>query len=252
MIKFFRKIRQQMLNENKFSKYLLYAIGEIVLVVIGILIALQINNWNSKRIDSNRVLQYYERMHQELEDTKLSSIRFHAGIDELLQMNRRSLTLLNTKNKDSLQRLSETLGALATGYSNSFSFPIIEEFLNQDYLAKIPNDSIKFHLQNFSRFLTISKSHDDYIFNQYRTVIEPFFNENINYQEVAVPAQKKNLIPGGPATDFVRFSNNLKLWNILSFKVEVLAEQKTELNQLLALMEVLDKELLKELEGNTK
>lgn len=46
MIKFFRKIRQQLLSENKFSKYLLYAVGEIVLVVIGILIALQINNWN--------------------------------------------------------------------------------------------------------------------------------------------------------------------------------------------------------------
>tara|TARA_R110002153_G_scaffold259377_1_gene419023 strand:- start:73 stop:795 length:723 start_codon:yes stop_codon:yes gene_type:complete len=46
MIKFFRKIRQKLLSENKFSKYLLYAIGEIVLVVIGILIALQINNWN--------------------------------------------------------------------------------------------------------------------------------------------------------------------------------------------------------------
>ena len=46
MIKFFRKIRQRLLTENKFSKYLLYAVGEIVLVVIGILIALQINNWN--------------------------------------------------------------------------------------------------------------------------------------------------------------------------------------------------------------
>ncbi len=46
MIKLFRKIRQNLLTENKFSKYLLYAIGEIVLVVIGILIALQINNWN--------------------------------------------------------------------------------------------------------------------------------------------------------------------------------------------------------------
>ncbi|MFD2824508.1 DUF6090 family protein [Lacinutrix iliipiscaria] len=46
MIKFFRKIRQNLLTENKFSKYLLYAIGEIILVVIGILIALSINNWN--------------------------------------------------------------------------------------------------------------------------------------------------------------------------------------------------------------
>ena len=49
MIKFFRKIRQRLLSENKFSKYLMYAIGEIVLVVIGILIALSINNWNEGR-----------------------------------------------------------------------------------------------------------------------------------------------------------------------------------------------------------
>ena len=49
MIKFFRKIRQKLLNENRFSKYLVYAIGEIVLVMIGILLALQVNNWNELR-----------------------------------------------------------------------------------------------------------------------------------------------------------------------------------------------------------
>jgi hypothetical protein len=52
MIKFFRKIRQNMLMENKTGTYFKYAIGEIVLVVIGILIALSINNWNSKRIEN--------------------------------------------------------------------------------------------------------------------------------------------------------------------------------------------------------
>lgn len=49
MIKLFRRIRQQLLSEGKTSKYFKYAIGEIVLVVIGILIALQINNWNEKQ-----------------------------------------------------------------------------------------------------------------------------------------------------------------------------------------------------------
>lgn len=53
MIKFFRKIRQNLIMENKTSKYLKYAIGEIVLVVIGILIALQINTWNNQ-IESNK------------------------------------------------------------------------------------------------------------------------------------------------------------------------------------------------------
>jgi hypothetical protein len=51
MIKLFRNIRQNLLMENKTEKYFKYAIGEIVLVVIGILIALQINNWNEQRKD---------------------------------------------------------------------------------------------------------------------------------------------------------------------------------------------------------
>lgn len=49
MINFFRKTRKQLANENKFKKYFKYAFGEIVLVVLGILIALQINNWNERR-----------------------------------------------------------------------------------------------------------------------------------------------------------------------------------------------------------
>ena len=59
MLKFFRKIRQNLLMENKTGKYFKYAIGEIVLVVIGILIALQINNWNEERkanISENKAL----------------------------------------------------------------------------------------------------------------------------------------------------------------------------------------------------
>lgn len=49
MIKFFRTIRKKLLNQNRFNKYMLYAIGEIILVVIGILIALQINDWNDQK-----------------------------------------------------------------------------------------------------------------------------------------------------------------------------------------------------------
>ena len=56
MIKLFRKIRQTLLSEGKTGKYLKYAIGEIVLVVIGILIALSINNWNENRKRQNEEL----------------------------------------------------------------------------------------------------------------------------------------------------------------------------------------------------
>ena len=53
MIKFFRQIRGSLINQNKIGKYFKYAIGEIILVVIGILIALQINTWNQQRIQNN-------------------------------------------------------------------------------------------------------------------------------------------------------------------------------------------------------
>jgi len=69
MIKFFRKIRQGLLNENKFSKYLLYAIGEILLVVIGILIAVSINNWNENRKLQNEELNLLEEVKSNLETT---------------------------------------------------------------------------------------------------------------------------------------------------------------------------------------
>ena len=67
MIKLFRHIRQNLIMENKTGKYLKYAIGEIVLVVIGILIALQINNWNEQKKQDRLEKEYYCRL---LEDTQ--------------------------------------------------------------------------------------------------------------------------------------------------------------------------------------
>ena len=67
MIKFFRKIRQRLLIENKFSKYVIYAIGEIVLVVIGILIALQINNWNENKKQEQRAIIYANKIINDIE-----------------------------------------------------------------------------------------------------------------------------------------------------------------------------------------
>ncbi len=79
MIKFFRKIRQKTLTENKFGKYLTYAIGEIILVVIGILIALSINNWNENRKNSIEEKAILESL---LENLKLSKIQSESLIAE--------------------------------------------------------------------------------------------------------------------------------------------------------------------------
>ncbi len=80
MIKFFRKIRQTLLSENKLGKYLLYAIGEIFLVVIGILLALGINNWNQDKKDQKLEEQYYCRL---LEDVKQDYKNYNNSIDLL-------------------------------------------------------------------------------------------------------------------------------------------------------------------------
>jgi hypothetical protein len=72
MIKFFRKIRQKLLRENRFTRYLIYAIGEIVLVVIGILIALQINNWNEQRKERGREVEFLKGLKTDLLADKAS------------------------------------------------------------------------------------------------------------------------------------------------------------------------------------
>ncbi|MDR5590980.1 DUF6090 family protein [Christiangramia sp. SM2212] len=75
MIKFFRNIRRRLIQENRFTRYLIYAIGEIVLVVIGILIALQINNWNEERKMKKLEVSYYKNLRKDL---KLDSIEYQS------------------------------------------------------------------------------------------------------------------------------------------------------------------------------
>ena len=68
MLTFFRRIRKGLLTDGATSKYLLYAIGEILLVMIGILLALQVNNWNEERRDSQRFIAELEELRAELLD----------------------------------------------------------------------------------------------------------------------------------------------------------------------------------------
>lgn len=94
MIKFFRKIRQQLLSQNRFSKYMIYAIGEIILVVIGILIALQINNWNNNKIDNAKIKASLQDIHNELVKDSLKQIEFiefaKKEVDYNLELNQRA------------------------------------------------------------------------------------------------------------------------------------------------------------------
>ena len=75
MITLFRRIRQKLIASGSITKYLLYAVGEILLVVIGILIALQVNNWNQGRIDANKEQRYITELSRDLR-AQLQEIEF--------------------------------------------------------------------------------------------------------------------------------------------------------------------------------
>tara|TARA_R110002124_G_scaffold269563_1_gene437479 strand:- start:157 stop:921 length:765 start_codon:yes stop_codon:yes gene_type:complete len=113
MIKFFRKIRQKLLTENKFSKYLIYAIGEIILVVIGILIAIQLNNINENRKERDKELTFLLRLKDDINSdiTDLSQQDSIAESRELssnkaLEVFYKSKTVEDILTTDSLFRLN--------------------------------------------------------------------------------------------------------------------------------------------------
>ena len=70
MVPIFKHIRQKLLNQNRVTRYLVYAIGEIFLVVIGILIALQVNNWNETRKISSQKKVLLENLQQDFEENQ--------------------------------------------------------------------------------------------------------------------------------------------------------------------------------------
>lgn len=144
MIKFFRKIRQRTITENRFSKYLLYAIGEIVLVVVGILIALQINTWNENRINNNKETAIVSDLNQEFQKNKAkldSTIAYHqnilGAISEVMRLIGEPEELVLEHNTDSLIYLTIDYGDFSPSQS------VISELISSGKLNLISSDSLR-------------------------------------------------------------------------------------------------------------
>ena len=104
MIKFFRKIRQNLLSEGKTGKYFKYAIGEIILVVIGILIALSINNWNEKIKNREFEKEILEQIQANLIKDKLTLESIQANFENAMNSTDKVLkSEWTTNEKDSLK-----------------------------------------------------------------------------------------------------------------------------------------------------
>lgn len=157
MIKFFRKIRQRLLTENKFSKYLIYAIGEIILVVIGILIALQINNANEARKLRQVEYSYLERMVVDLKENKeLWTQRYDSEV-ERAEAAREILRFSFSKNQDTIARVLRNWNIVASWTDLVINQVTFNEMVSSGNLDLIKNDSIKLKLLDLDKQYQIIK-----------------------------------------------------------------------------------------------
>jgi len=111
MINFLRRIRRELINKNKTSIYLIYAVGEVVLVVFGILIALGINNWNDHKKQTKSEFIYYCRI---LDDFELDKKRIEELLDktnERIAISKTILLDLDSGTKDKSYLLNQFLPA---------------------------------------------------------------------------------------------------------------------------------------------
>ena len=158
MIKFFRKIRQDLLSKGKTGKYFKYAIGEIVLVVIGILIALQINNWNDQRKLKQQEQTYYCKISEDLKTDIKNINRTQVSLKERKKTAKRLLINLLKIQKDKTILLEDYLvavrsydyiptkaaivgitssGKLENLKNSALKNEIINHYSEQDYAIKI-------------------------------------------------------------------------------------------------------------------
>ena len=176
MLRFFRKIRRNLIAEGRFSKYLMYAIGEIALVVIGILIALAINNWNENRIIEKREQFYLAGLKDEFEQNKIK-------LQNLIEVNR--LNYQNSKKIASLIGNSEELNdeeSLSEMLFNSFSYEIaynpnnslLIELINSGRLKDISNPELRKHLTTWDSFIQSIRNQENTLKTQRDEVLDLF------------------------------------------------------------------------------
>lgn len=181
MIKFFRQIRQKLLMENRFSKYLLYAIGEILLVVIGILIALQINTWNEDRKNLEKENYYLNSIKTSINLSQSELDRVITDAQHISSSADTLFLLLAYKNYDRLNGIFiDSLLFSAGDYSLiSLNDGGIQEILNTGSLDLIRDDRIRIDLASWNeRMHQIRKfeGETENLSRNYLEYLKPFFD----------------------------------------------------------------------------
>lgn len=174
MIKFFRKIRQNLLSENKFSKYLVYAIGEIILVVIGILIALSINNWNERQKRNADELAYLKRLQNDIE---FSIERTQSGAQFMLNAAEYATSIIDDLNNCSIPAAHQKKFVEGMFLQGKLSPPLlmkgtIDELESTGKLLSIRNVELREQLTN-----VVQRHEEDIaVYSQLVSIVSPSLN----------------------------------------------------------------------------
>lgn len=204
MIKFFRNIRQKLLTENKFSNYLLYAIGEIILVVIGILIALQLNNLNENKkndIFEKEILnQVQENLKSDLLVLKKIELNFNKAISA---SNKILIAEESQKTEDSIKIW---LGSIIQ-FDRFQPLTNAYEVLKSNGLDRISNKKLRFLLGKYydDEAMRMIKSTNDIelAFNEhwipilFEETVEFEFKKSIELKDYSVllkPSKERNIL----------------------------------------------------------
>lgn len=191
MLNFFRKIRQGLLSENRFSKYLLYAIGEIILVVLGILIALQINNWNDRRIEKEEEKKSYQNIRNQVMDDldELSEVKDLNN--NLSAQYEKANQIISTNDRNKMDSLAIIAMRLSQYSDFHRSGNIYETLVNSGELKLLKNTDITSSIQKlemtYNHLNKLEDIHWEIIINE----LSPEMKGVINYSNLQVMKPEK-------------------------------------------------------------
>jgi len=253
MIKFFRKIRQNLLSEGKTGKYLKYAIGEIVLVVFGILIALQINNWNERRKIQSNQEKYLTLLKTEAENN-LKEIRNTKNA--VSEMNIKQIVLYNLINikQDTVteKHLSESLFRIVSNlYKFKYENSALSDLKSSGNLKNILNDSLRKYLIALEPLVIEVQNQEDAVVDS-RDEVRNYIKENgslkviIDQSEeeerLGLPKLSKSERTNDDLLGQVEFENILILY--IGVTNRIISTQYPEMeNHLIKIIDIIDKEL---------
>lgn len=185
MIKFFRRIRQQLLSENKFSKYLIYAIGEIILVVIGILMALQLNTWNQNRIDRHEESEIIAKLHKDFKVNK-QSLKLYV-IENNNEMDAQIILMnLIGSSKEELQKhnIDSLLFQSFSASEVAFADNTIKSIMQSGRLDLLKNEEVTALLYEWNTLSEIRKTRMDKLDDWANNHFVPYLLNKISFKEM--------------------------------------------------------------------